>query len=191
MRLSLFPRPVYLTLLLLGGAVLPCVQASSGTWNLNPTNNDWNTPANWSSNTVPTDTATFAVSNVTDISISAQNSIFSIEFNSGASAYSFTVLPGDSLSFGNGVITNLSAVEQNFAAQTNDAGQSGSFVFNGSSSAGQDVVFTQYGSKLSGVQGGSVTFSSTFFSASAGSATFHNLPGTTSGALGGVVVFQF
>jgi hypothetical protein len=80
------------------------LNAGSGTWIMNPVNNSWNTPANWSSNTVPSglDTATFAISNTTDISISATSSAFALNFNPGASAYNFTALPGDSLSIGGG-----------------------------------------------------------------------------------------
>ena len=167
--------------------------AGSGTWILNPIDNNWNTPANWSSNTVPggLDTATFAVSNITDISISAGSGAFWMVFNSGASAYSFTALPGFGLGIGSGGITNLSGVEQNFIAQTNDAGQSGSFDFNVGSSAGDDVTFTEWGASLSGGYGGSVYFSGTFQATNAGSATFHNLGGTASGASGGMVVFQY
>ena len=60
--------------------LLPCLVlmaatgalAGSATWNLNPTNGDWNTAANWTPETVPnreTDVATFGQSNVTDIAV--------------------------------------------------------------------------------------------------------------------------
>ncbi len=46
----------------------------SATWNLDPTNGgDWNTATNWTPMTVPNgpdDTATFDVSNTTDVTIS-------------------------------------------------------------------------------------------------------------------------
>src|SRR5947208_15938786 len=48
--------------------------AGSATWNLNPTSGDWNTATNWTPATVPNgpnDTATFDVSNITDVFVSA------------------------------------------------------------------------------------------------------------------------
>src|SRR5450432_1258670 len=47
--------------------------AGSATWNPNPTNGDWFTASDWTPATVPNgpnDTATFGVSNITDISFS-------------------------------------------------------------------------------------------------------------------------
>lgn len=70
--------------------------ALSGTWIANPINNDFNTPANWSSNSVPgpLDIATFEGSDITDISISANSGVDTLLLQSGASAYRFTALPG-------------------------------------------------------------------------------------------------
>ncbi|HEY2799214.1 MAG TPA: hypothetical protein VGI85_01355, partial [Chthoniobacterales bacterium] len=44
--------------------------AASATWNLHPTNGEWNNPLNWMPATVPNgpaDMATFGLSNVTDL----------------------------------------------------------------------------------------------------------------------------
>jgi hypothetical protein len=49
-------------------------RAGSATWDLNPGSGDWNTAANWTPMTVPngaSDTATFSLSNTTNVSISA------------------------------------------------------------------------------------------------------------------------
>ena len=49
-------------------------QAGSATWDLDPMSGDWNTAANWTPTTVPNhpaDTATFGLSNTTDVAISA------------------------------------------------------------------------------------------------------------------------
>src|SRR2546423_15600676 len=65
----------------------------SGTWVLNPISGDWNTAANWSSIEPPNgpfDTATFGVSNGTDISISTSTTVFNIGFNVGARAFNTT-----------------------------------------------------------------------------------------------------
>src|SRR5215472_4992178 len=62
----LFPAPAY---------------ADSAQWKLNPTSGDWNTAANWTPMTVPngpTDIATFALSNTTNVSISEDTKISSI-----------------------------------------------------------------------------------------------------------------
>ena len=72
--------------------------AGSGTWALNPVNNDWNTAANWSSNTVPNgafDTATFGVSNATQISLSADVLVLGIVFNPTSSTYTITCPAGE------------------------------------------------------------------------------------------------
>ena len=87
-----------------------------------------------------------------------------------------------------GGITNLSGVEQNFIAQTDSGGQAGVFVFpvfGGIFSDG--VVFTEYGAKVSGINGGAAFFSG---DTSTGTASFRNLGGTVNVAGGGIVVFE-
>ena len=63
---------------------LPAVAyAGSATWDLNPTSGDWNTAANWTPMNVPNgprDIATFALSNTTNVSISANTEINRIIF---------------------------------------------------------------------------------------------------------------
>src|SRR5881275_496489 len=71
--------------------------AGSATWNLNPTSGDWNTATNWTPATVPNgsaDTATFAVSNTTAISISANTTVDGITFAPGASSFTVTASQG-------------------------------------------------------------------------------------------------
>jgi autotransporter-associated beta strand protein len=88
--------------------------AASATWQTNPPTNDWHIANNWSPQTVPdgpSDTATFATSNTTAISI-ADTSDFLTElagmtFNSGASAYTLTLAQDNALYIeGAGVINN-------------------------------------------------------------------------------------
>ena len=70
-------------LLLITGQI---VRAGSATWNFNPTSSDWNTAANWTPDTVPngpTDIATLATSNTTDISISQRTDLDSLVFSRG------------------------------------------------------------------------------------------------------------
>src|SRR5712691_5339057 len=76
-----------LTLLLIASLGVFSAQfasAGSATWNLNPTNGNWNTGANWTPNTVPngpSDIATFGASNTTAISISAGVEVNGITYN--------------------------------------------------------------------------------------------------------------
>src|SRR5438477_655431 len=67
-----------------------CIRASfagSATWGLNPGSGDWNAAANWTPATVPNgsaDTATFSLSNTTDVSISANTQVNGITFTPAA-----------------------------------------------------------------------------------------------------------
>ncbi len=164
--------------------------ADSGVWIASPIDNDWNNPANWTSNTVPgsLDVASFEVSDITDISITDSRGANTVLLQSQASAYNFTALPGVTLDVGNGGFMNFSGVEQNFIAETDDTGQAGVFattLFGGI--FGDGFVFTQHGAKLAGGLGGAVFFGG---DNSAGTASFLNLGGAASGAEGGIVVFQ-
>src|SRR5215472_9692635 len=73
----------------------------SATWNLSPGNSDWNTATNWTPATVPndpSDVASFAVSNTTNITCSAGVELDSIVFEPGASAFTITA-PVDTFAF--------------------------------------------------------------------------------------------
>jgi hypothetical protein len=59
--------------------------AISAQWDLDPISGDWNTAANWTPNGVPNgpaDTATFGLSNTTDVSISENTEVNGITFTS-------------------------------------------------------------------------------------------------------------
>src|SRR5215471_6161810 len=93
-------------------------QAGSATWNAAPTSGDWNTAANWTPATVPNgfaDTATFATSNITGVSLSIPVLVSGIVFNSGASPFT---IASNSFTFTlDGVgITNNSGTSQNLVA---------------------------------------------------------------------------
>src|SRR5436190_22983528 len=96
-------------------ASLQLSHAGSATWTLNPTSGGWNTAANWTPATVPNapgDTATFAVSNTTEISIVSNVEVNGIFFDSGASA--FTITGPSTLTISGVGVTNQSGVNQNF-----------------------------------------------------------------------------
>src|SRR5215813_492729 len=158
---KLFPALCLFSCLIAGPAF-----AGSATWNLNPTNGNWNTATNWTPNTVPddpSDTATFDASNITAISQTGVIDISEIIFNPGASA--FTITGGRDFNIYGAGITNNSGIEQNFVAP--GAGQSIHF-FN-SATAGEGTVFTQGSGTSTRIT--EISFHQT---SSAGSATFIN-----------------
>src|SRR5438874_5515965 len=82
-------------LLIILGLILSIdANAGSATWNLDPVSSDWNDPLNWTPNTVPNgpaDVATFSVSNITEISTSAEIEVNALTFDPDASAFTVTV----------------------------------------------------------------------------------------------------
>src|SRR6476619_6065839 len=88
--------------------------AGSATWRSTPRGFDWNAPNNWTPATVPdnpADTATFDVSQTTDITISTSVELNGMVFNPGASAYTISLTGSLNIS-GTGVVNN-SGVTQN------------------------------------------------------------------------------
>ena len=204
-----------LSALLLALLFTHAASAGSATWNLNPLTGDWNTAANWTPATVPNssaDTATFGVSNVIGISLSANTEVNSIVFNPGASAFTITVSPNivpTALTITGAGIVNNSGITQNFATTvsatgqinftnsatagssvvyTNSGGSSGSEPrthFTNTSSAGSASFISEGGSDRNHIQAGAVDF---IDSATAANGTFSS-NGGGKGALGGVVAF--
>lgn len=193
-----------ISFLLVGPLIfLLCAQAHGGsaTWNLNPTDNLWNTAKNWTPATVPnseTDVATFAVSNVIDVTAGgatnlqdADTNISGIVFAPDASAYTLITSPGSDTTFaqfinfyGAGIINNSEKV-QNFiteAAPGPEQRDSGAIFFLNASSVGENVVITNQGSASSGTDGGWTRFGLQFADTpSAGKATFINEGGKVHG----------
>ena len=136
----------------------------------NPTSNDWNTAANWTPATVPNgahDTATFDVSNATDVFVQATDILKAMTFDSGAS--SFTISIGGSVAVGQlrlkgvGIINN-SGTTQNLLIAGLSTDLQSSLAFIGTATAGNGTVITNN-------PYGTTTFAD---SSSAGSATFIN-----------------
>ncbi len=130
-------------------------QAGSATWKASPASGDWNTATNWMPQTIPngpSDTATFATSNTTGVSLSAITEVNGIVFNAGASAFTIISAP---LSQGtvqltiSGVgITNNSGITQNFVASVPGR----LFLqFTNSASAGSFTSFTTVGGPAGGI----------------------------------------
>src|SRR6476660_4780416 len=123
-----------------------CVHASngsSGTWKRNPRSGDWNTKTNWTPAHVPNgaaDTATFALSNTTNVSISANTEVNGITFSAGATnPYTITASPDFTLTINGAGITNNSGITQNFVT---DGQQFGQISFTNNATAGSSTIFT-------------------------------------------------
>jgi autotransporter-associated beta strand protein len=117
-------------------------RAQDATWT-GAASNDWNTNGNWSSASVPSGTATFDNTGLTQsVSISADASIGTIQLSAGAAAYSYAINGGgigSSVAFainGAGIVNN-SAFAPSFI--TND---SGSLAFVNASTAGNATITT-------------------------------------------------
>jgi len=114
--------------------------ADSATWDLNPDSGDWNTAANWTPATVPNgsaDTATFDLSNTTNVSISANTEVNGIVFTAAATNPYFIAIHAPLTLSGTG-ITNNSGIAQALEVET------GGLEFWNSSSAGTASIDNFY-----------------------------------------------
>ncbi len=135
--------------------------AGSATWNLNPTSGDWNTAANWRPATVPNgpaDTAAFALSNMTDVSISADTEVNGIMFTRAATnPYFITVGNESTLTLSGTGIANNSGIAQSLrtdfdalvqfsnrstagSANIFNGGEAGIFFFNTSTAGSANIL---------------------------------------------------
>jgi autotransporter-associated beta strand protein len=184
--------------------------AGSATWQLDPISGDWNTAANWMPNTVPngpSDTATFAASNMTEVALSSNVDVNGIVFDTGASAFSITTPPSLRLRVSGTGITNNSGVVQQFVLTAEDAlfGDRGTMRFTNAASAGELTTYTNaHGiiGFLDSASAAGATFVNegnqtlgwvgvTFFSgdSSAGNATFYNNGSAAAFHYGGMTNF--
>jgi hypothetical protein len=162
-------------------------RAETATWNMNPIDGNWNNPANWTPQIIPS-LAIFSTSSQTDVFLSDFADISELRFSPGASAYTITALPGKNLHFGGGSgIVNDSGAMQNFVAVGADRpGPSGSFSIDFDSSAGSSTVFTTTAAKVVGGDSGFIQF---IIQANAGDGTFINEGSSVPGAEGGLTDF--
>ena len=146
---------------------LRAVYANSASWNLNPTNGDWNTATNWTPQTVPngpTDVATFAGSSITGLTLSAETTeVAAIVFNAGGSSFNITADPESTQTdvtmtiSGTGIINN-SGVTQNLAA-AQVSGPDGFIDFVNGASARYWTALTALGATTNGLyHGGFISF---------------------------------
>jgi hypothetical protein len=165
--------------------------ADSATWKTNPGSGDWNTASNWTPSTIPngpSDVATFASSNRTSVSISAETEFNGIVFNAGASAFTITANPteGFTLTISGMGITNNSGITENFVNAPGGPFEAGQLAFVNSATAGDLTAFINQGATAGSQNAGFIKF---FDSSSAGNGTFTNDGAAAGGAFGGETDF--
>ena len=170
--------------------LLPAVAyPDSAQWDLNPSSGDWNTAANWTPMTVPngsTDIATFAVSNTTNVSISANTEVSGITFTAAATnPYTITASAAFTLIISGTGITNNSGSTQQFVTAVGANGEFGLILFTNSATAGNSTMFTNNGGTVSGAAGGSTVFNGSSTAASA----ILVANGGSNGGAGGTILF--
>lgn len=164
---------------------VPRSHAGSATWLSNPTSADWNTTENWTPGGPPNstaDTATFQVSTLSNLSLSANTQVNGILFANGATAYSIAASDSFVLAISGWGIRNDSSITQNFVA----SGTGGVIQFVNSATGGLDTAFTTHGAEVAGPVAGLTEFRG---NSSAGHAAFTTHAGPVSGAFGGVTQF--
>jgi hypothetical protein len=152
-------------------------QAGSATWDLNSSSGEWNTGTNWTPTTVPNgsvDIATFALSNTTNVSISANTEVNGITFAAAATnPYTITASPTFTLILSGTGITNNSGVTQNFETAVDGAANVGLIWFTNSATAGSHTTFTNNGATALNAQGRALGASTQFYNNStAGNGSF-------------------
>jgi hypothetical protein len=157
-------------------ALLPVMTfAQDATWLPTPASANFNTPANWTPDRVPTGTAFFGASTAIALTFSTNTTVRGFTFDAGAPAYTFT--NNQSLAFvnvgiigGSATISNTPTAFLNFtgnstagnAAITND----GVLNFNLQSTAGEGAVTNNFATEFNN-------------NSTAGSATITNNNGAT------------
>jgi len=119
-------------------------RAQDATWRLNPGSGSFNTATNWNPAVVPTNTAIFDASNTTFILFQpfTTTSVATLQFNSGAPAYSFATSEGLFTSIS---ITGAGIVNNSSNAPTFIVGNQANLFFRGASTAGNATIITNAG----------------------------------------------
>lgn len=158
--------------------ITPDLRAGSAQWSSSPSSGDWNTANNWTPATVPngsSDTATFASSAQTAVSISANTQVNGITFDTNANAFNITASAGFTLTVSGAGVANDSGTTQNLVTAIDDSGNIGTISFRNNATVGSNTIITNSGATIAGAGGGVTQFRD---SSTAGSASFVNNPGT-------------
>ena len=164
--------------------------ADSATWLVNPSSGDWNTVSNWTPGgppNGPADTATFQLSAVNELSVSASTQVGAVIFDAGGSTlYKIMVGPGRMLSISGTGITNNSTFAQNFVTTVDSVANVGIIQFTDSATAGVLTSFTNEGTLVDGSYGGVTQFRN---NSTASHGMFRNEGGLAPLASGGRTLF--
>jgi uncharacterized protein with beta-barrel porin domain len=149
-------------------AAMP-VHAQDATWT-GAGGGNWNTNGNWSPATVPTGTATFDNTGLTQsLNISASTSINTLLFAAGAPAYSYAIISGARFDIvGAGIINNSPNAPSFFLASISI------LAFSNSSTAGNAVIATNGLNSVTTFANSSTAGTATITNTSFGSTTFNN-----------------
>ncbi len=165
--------------------------AGSATWDISPPSGNWNAPTNWTPTTVPNgpaDTATFAFSNTTAVSISADTIVNEIVFTpSATNPFRITASPGFQLQISGVGITNSSGLTQHFVAGVDAGGNRGLIQFANTATSGSSTVFTSQGGVATGASGGLTEF---LGHSTGNNGSFISNGATAMGARGGITRFE-
>lgn len=182
----------YLKPFILPGCLFACALASahggSATWDLDPATGSWNARANWTPDTVPhlpSDTATFSISNLTNVTIKASVEVSAIDFTTVASPFTISANPGVTLTVSGVGVSNASGIGQNFAT-SDGGGGAGLIMFMGSATAGDGNTYTN-NAHSNGISGVASTYF--FESSNAGASTIINTDSGKSFHVGGFTGF--
>ena len=179
------PIAAVLVLLSIISVVPGEVQAGSATWSAIPISSDWNTFANWSTLMVPngpSDTATFAKSLQTTVSLSASVEVDGIHFSQGANPYTISNSAQNDLKLSGDGVVNDSGSLQNFDVPSDSA-----IEFVNAATAGTNTRFNSHGGSQTSVAGALIAFRG---SANAGGGDFINRGGSAAGAFGSSIEFR-
>jgi autotransporter-associated beta strand protein len=159
--------------------------AGSATWNLSPTIGDWNTAANWTPNTVPNgpgDTATFASSGITTLSLSAPVEVSEIIFDPDADPYTINVPSNLKLIVSGAGVTGDSRLTQTLVAQAplTSSSLGGAIQFFNSATLARNTLIKAEGSPFLAMLGGEIDF---FDRSSAGGGMIINQAGSFNNSL--------
>src|SRR5262249_48430166 len=162
---------------------------------------DWNIATNWSPAGVPTGTAIFAATGLTSVTLAANTSIDTIQFEAGSPAYAITVVGATFDINGSGIVNssgNIPGISNNGTVRFNNTSSAadaditnfGSLLFADGSSAGSSTIdavgtgshldfagTSTAGSAAISVTSGTLSFGGT---STAGSAAIDNAFGTVS-----------
>lgn len=159
--------------------------AGSAAWRSVPVSAEWNDAANWTPGGPPNgsaDTATFELSSVTAVSVSASTKVDRIVFSTVSVPYTISASANGILTFAGLGISNNSPFTQYFVAE----GNGGKITFTLNAMTGAKTAFMSNGGSTSGPPAGVIEFRS---NATAGEANFTSRAGVSSGGFGGVAQF--